>query len=79
MKSKCHCEHATNFHFVAVDDYQGQEHIYAQCPRCGVEAPLVKEETTPEKIAWAKAGEDVPWIGIEQERLEILPGQDEDD
>jgi hypothetical protein len=26
--------------------------------------------------AWAKAGEDVPWIGIEQERVEILPGQD---
>ena len=79
MKSKCHCEHATNFHYIAVDDYEGEQRIYVQCPNCGTFGLLNKEETTPEKIAWAKAGEGVPWIGIEQERLEILPGQDEDD
>jgi hypothetical protein len=75
--SKCHCKYATCFDYIGLVRHEGEVRIHVQCPNCGVGGLLNKAETTPEKIKWAKAGEDVPWIGIEQERVEILPGQDQ--
>jgi hypothetical protein len=74
--SKCLCKAATCFDYIGLVRHEGEVRIHVQCPRCGVDGLMTKEETTPELIQWAKAGDDVPWIGIDQERVEVFPDQD---
>jgi hypothetical protein len=70
---RCNCYEPKNFDCVGLYRQEGGEvRIRAQCPYCGADGLLVKGETTPQHIAWAREW-DVPWIGIDPELVEALP------
>ena len=51
-----------------------EESGWAKCPYCGADGLLVREETTPQHIAWAREWQ-VPRIGIDAALVEEFPDE----